>query len=167
MSQMFKKTSRAVIVGAALLVGSGIALSAYAQTAPGGLTAARQAVDVRKAVFTLIGNNCRVLAGVAKGDVAYDAADVQKRAQRIAFLSGFLDDAFPDASNVGEPDSKAKADIWSNHADFDKKLKDFQAHSASLVQVAATEKTASDGFKTAFGAVAQDCKGCHENYKIK
>ena len=82
-------------------------------------------------------------------------------------LSEFLDSAFPEASNLGEPDTKAKADIWTNKADFDKKLKDFQEHAAALAKVTATEKTASDAFKEAFGNLAKDCKGCHESYKAK
>lgn len=169
MGKTLKTAHRAMLVGAALLVGAGFALAANAQTAPaaGSVAAARQSVDVRKAVFTLIGSNCRVLADVLKGNVAYDAADVQKRAARIAFLAPLLGEAFPEASNLGEPDSKAKPDIWANRADFDKKLQDLQAHSAALVQVAAVETSNTDAYKTAFSALAQDCKGCHETYKVK
>jgi cytochrome c556 len=35
------------------------------------------------------------------------------------------------------------------------------------VKVAATETTATDAFKTAAGAVAKDCKSCHEGFKAK
>lgn len=127
----------------------------------------KQAIAVRKAAYTLIANSFKPLGDAAQGKAEYNPADIQKRANRIVVLSEFLDSAFPEASNLGEPDSKAKADIWTNKADFDKKLKDFQEHAAALAKVTATEKTASDAFKEAFGNLAKDCKGCHESYKAK
>ena len=82
-------------------------------------------------------------------------------------MSAIPDEAFPEVSNVGEPDTKAKADVWTNRPDFDKRLKDFQAHAAALVQVNATEKGATDAFKAAVVVLGEDCKGCHDTYKVK
>lgn len=128
---------------------------------------AKQAIAVRKAAFTLIGNSFKPLGDAAQGKAEYNQADIQKRANRVLVISEFLDNAFPEASNLGEPDTKTKADAWTDKAEFDKKLKDFQEHAATLAKVAATEKTASDAYKEAFGAVAKDCKGCHETFKVK
>ena len=164
--------------GAAVALSAGIILSANAQSAaPAPAPAARaggagpsptkQAIETRKAAYTLIGNYFRQLGAVAKGTAPYDEADATKRAVRIAFLSNLPGEAFPDVSNVGEPDTKAKADVWTNRADFDKRLKDFQAHAVALVQVNATEKGATDGFKAAVVALGEDCKGCHDTYKVK
>lgn len=135
--------------------------------APGGPSPAKQAIGVRKASFTLIGNSFKGIGDTLSGKAEYNAADIEKRAKRVAFLSEFLTDAFPEVSNVGEPDTKARVEIWTQKAEFDKKLKDFQEHAATLAKVASTEKTASDAFKAAAGAVAKDCKGCHEDFKIK
>ena len=155
---------------AVAFAGFAFGLTAVAQTVPAGgapgPSPARQAVDTRKAAFTLIGANFRPLGAVLKGG-AFDPADVEKRASRVAFLAGLLDEAFPAVSNLGEPDSKAKAEIWSNLPDFAKKLKDFQTHSAALAQVAATEKGATDVFKAAVATVGQDCKGCHDTYRTQ
>jgi len=134
---------------------------------PVGPSPAKQAIGVRKATYTLIGNNFKGIGDVLSGKAEYNAADIEKRAKRVAFLSEFLTDAFPDVSNVGEPDTKARVEIWTQKAEFDKKLKDFQEHAATLAKVAGTEKTASDAFKAAAGAVAKDCKGCHEDFKLK
>jgi cytochrome c556 len=178
---------RMMVVGGALILGAGFALSANSQTAPAaappadappatappaggaaaGPSAARKAIEVRQAVYTLIGNNFRPLGEVLKGNAQYDAAEAEKRIVRVAFLTGLLNEAFPDVSNIGEPDTKAKADIWTNRADFDKKLNDFQVHVTELVQVNAMEKGATDVFRAALGAVAQDCKGCHDSYRTK
>jgi len=183
MSRTLTRAGRMSAVGAVLIFGASFAFSAGAQTAPApegtppavapapaptpGPSPARQAIEARKAVFTLIGSNFRPLGNVVKGATPYDAADAQKRIARLAFLAELLNDAFPDVSNTGEPDTKTKAEAWTNRADFDKKLKEFQAHLATLGQVNATEKGATEAFKVAFTAVGQDCKGCHDTYKVK
>lgn len=128
---------------------------------------ARKAIEVRKAVFVLIANNFKPIGDTLQGKAQYDAAEIQKRAARVAFLADFVGDAFPEVSNTGLPDSKAKPEVWSDRAGFDKKVADFREHAAVLVKVSASEKTASDAFKTAAAAVGQDCKGCHEAYKVK
>jgi len=92
---------------------------------------------------------------------------IQKSIARLVFLSGLLDDAFPEVSNVGEPDTKAKPDIWTSSADFDKKTKDFQTHLIALQVLNDTDKEATEAFKTAATAIGQDCKACHDAYRAK
>jgi len=168
MSRVSTFFRRGALAGVALAALAGIAYSAGAQTAPAAApNAGRQAVETRQAILKLIGGSFRPFGDIVKGTGAYDAAEVQKRLTRLTVLADYLKEGFPDASNLGEPETKAKADIWSNRADFDKKLGDFQTHIAALVQVNATDKAATDGFKTAVAAVAQDCKGCHESYRAK
>jgi cytochrome c556 len=164
-SSMKKYKAIAAAIGSALLLGSGLA---YAQQAAApGPNSARQVIEVRKAVFTLIGNNFKPIGETLQGKVQYDAAAIQKRAARVVFLADFIGEAFPDVSNTGLPDTKAKPEIWSDRAGFEKKLGEFREHAAALAKVSLTEKTASDAFKTAAAAVGQDCKGCHEAYKVK
>ncbi len=144
--------------------------SAWTQGAPAPAAApspSRIAVENRRAAYQLIGNAFRYFGGVAKGTVAYDEAEASKRAARIAFLATIPGENFPEGSNVGEPDSKAKADVWSARADFDQKLKDFGSHAANLAEVNAKEKGATDAWKAAVASLAQDCKGCHDQYKVK
>jgi cytochrome c556 len=158
-------------IGTALALSASVIVSASAQNAPppgvGGPSPAKQAIENRKAIYTLIGNYFRYFGAVAKETIPYDEAEATKRAARIAFLSGLVDENFPEASNVGEPDSKAKADIWSNRSDFDKKFKEFQAHANALAEVNAKDKGATDAFKASVAALGQDCKGCHDSYKVK
>jgi len=158
-----------IALSAISLLGSGIALSVHAQTAPkeGDLKQARQAVEVRKAVFTLIGSNFQPLGNILKGTVPYDSGKVKVNVARLAVLSEFVNDIFPDYSNLGEPETKTKADAWTNKEDLLKRIADFQAHAQNLVKVSATEGDATDAFKAAVTAVGQDCKGCHDLYKAK
>lgn len=164
------KTLALLSARAALVFGVGLALSAAAQTPPAAPAAtppspASQAIAVRKAIYTLIGANFRPIGDALKGTATYDSAELVKRATRVAYFAGLVQEAFPDVSSNG--DTKAKPEIWTNRTDFDKKLRDFQTHAQALVQVAANEAPSSDAFKAAAGAVGQDCKGCHDNYRAK
>ena len=174
MSRKPTTTRYVAVASSALILAATFALSAAAQQSPPAAPAApaaappspgTQAINVRKAIFTLIGSNFKPVGEVLQGRATYESVDVPTSASRVAFLAGLLNDAFPDNSSTG--DTKAKPEVWSNRADFDKRVKDFQDHSATLVQVVAREKSGSDAFKAAAVAVGQDCKGCHENYRVK
>jgi cytochrome c556 len=162
------KQHRILAGGAALAGAILLTLPAVGQNAaPAAPSQARQAVETRKAVFHLIGANFRPLGAVLKGEKPYDAAEAEKRIARLVFLTELLDEAFPDFSNVGLPDSKTKADAWTSKDDFAKKTKEFKENSAALQKVNAAEKAQSEAFKSALSAVAQNCKGCHDTYKEK
>jgi len=172
MSRVFTLASSLKVMGAALLiVGSSSVFAAdepaKAAAAAPGPSPAKQAIAVRKAAFLLIGNNFKPIGEVLQGKAPYNQADVVKRAERVAFLSLLVDGTFPEDSNLGTPDTKAKAEVWEKKVEFDKLLKEFQVNAATLAQVAAKETTASDAFKKAAKAVAEGCKGCHDVYKEK
>jgi cytochrome c556 len=170
MTHVSKVAKSLKLLGATLLVTltSGLYVAdAAAQPAADVAAAAKQAVAVRKAAFTLIANNFKPIGEVLQGKAAYNQADIVKRAERVAFLSLLLDGTFPEASNLGEPTTKSKPEIWAKKADFDKQIKEFQVNAAALAEIAAKESTASDAFKTAAKAVAEGCKGCHDAYKAK
>jgi cytochrome c556 len=126
---------------------------------------ARQAIENRKAVFTLIGNNFRPIAEVLRGNSTYESVDVSKYSARVAFLANFLAEAFPEGSKSG--DTQAKPEVWSSRPDFDKRVKDFSDHVVVLSRVVAQGGGNGEAFKVAARAVAQDCKGCHDNYRNK
>ncbi|MDR3461663.1 MAG: cytochrome c [Beijerinckiaceae bacterium] len=167
-SQRFTRL-RAAVAALVLCLGAGGTLIAHAQNAPapGGVNAGRQAAEERKAVFKLIGSNFRSVGALLKDGAQYDAANATKRIERVNFLAGLLNETFSDASNLGEPDTKAKPDIWTHREDFDKKLKEFQDHLVTLVAVNDKEKGLTEPFKVALSAVAQDCKSCHDSYRVK
>ncbi|MGY3581689.1 cytochrome c556 [Bradyrhizobium sp. USDA 4341] len=157
-----KNKSRALIALVVLVLSS--SLVAKAQNAPG---AGRQTVEERKAVYKLIGANFRPFGALLKGEGQYDAADAKKRISREIFLSDLIPEVFSDASNLGEPDTKAKPEIWSDRAEFDKKLKKFQEDLVALQAANDKEQSLSEPFKTALTTVAQDCKTCHDTFRLK
>lgn len=178
MSFKWPTPSRAAAVGL-FIAGTALTLTVSAQTAPtagaaatppaatagGPPSASDQAITVRKAVYTLIGNNFGPIGGVLQGKTPFDGAEATKRAERVAFLASLSLDAYPDISKTGN--TRAKPEIWSNRADFDKKLKDFNDHSNALVQVLHKDSKDEEGFKAAAKLVAGDCKGCHEDFRTK
>ncbi len=127
----------------------------------------KDAVEQRRATFNLVGKTFKPFGGILKGEVEYNFIDVPVLAKRLVFLNEFLHGTFPEDSNVGEPQSKAKAEIWKDKEDFKKRLKDFRANTENLLAVAEREKSNTTAFKEAAQKVAQDCKGCHDNYKVK
>lgn len=164
-------TPRFAAAMAALIACTSFFHAAHAQTppasAPTAPPSAKQAIEVRKAVYTLIGANFRPIGDVLQGRAQYDAAEIQKRLARVAFLTELANEAFPEFSNTGLPDTRAKALIWSERAAFDQRLKEFQEHARALVQISAKEQGATEAFKKAAGALAQDCKECHDKYREK
>jgi len=160
------KARKSLIIGGIILASFGFVLNASSQS--NNLNAARQIIEERKAAYKLIGASFRPLGAILKGTTTYDAAVVDKAIARTAFLSGLLDESsFPESTNLGEPETKAKADIWTKRSEFDKRLKDFQAHIQKLQAVNEADKSGSDAFKTALNTVAQDCKGCHDDFRVK
>ncbi len=156
----------AASAGCALLLGASPAMSADAQNASGApAVPGKQAVDDRKALFTLIGASFRPIAEILRGNITYNSVDVGKYTTRVTLLATFLGDAFPEASQLG--DTRAKAEVWSNRADFDRRVTDFHDHALSLAQLAARFEGNTDAFKAAARTVAQDCKSCHDQYRNK
>ncbi len=167
MTMSFKKLGLVLLASASVNTFAADAPAAEKAAESPAAKQAKQAIEVRKAAFTLIGNSFRPIGEASQGKIDYNQADIQSRANRILVLTDFLDHSFPEASNLGEPSTKTKADAWTKKAEFDKELKKFKDDVASLVKVATTEKTATDAFKAAAGAVAKDCKSCHEGFKVK
>jgi cytochrome c556 len=168
------RTIRRLAAGCAAIVLAGAtAFSVDAQNGPSAgrraIEAGRRAAEARKAIYTLIEIYFAPLGNVVKGSTRYDEAEVQKRVVRVAFLTNILsfNETYPDVSNLGRPDTNAMPKVWANRQDFEEKLKDFQDHVTLLVQVNAAEKGATDAFKAAVNAVAQDCKGCHDSFRAE
>ena len=80
------------IAGCGLIVSAAIGLAAADDAPPPSpaAQAAKQAIQVRKAIFTLIGSSFRPLGEVLQGKAAYDAGEAQKQAARLAFLAPLL-----------------------------------------------------------------------------
>jgi cytochrome c556 len=163
-------TSCALVLGAILSSGAiaaeGPAGAAPAAGPPPGMPSpAERAIEYRKAVYTVLGGNFGPIGGVLQGRAPYDAKEIAKRAERVAFMAGLAAEAFPEISKTGN--TKAKPEIWTDKPGFDKAMKELGDSTAGLAALVKTDQTNSDAFKKAAGRVGQACKGCHDNYRAK
>ena len=167
MQMRYALSSCALVLGAVLASGAMAAEGAApAGGAMGGMPSpAQRAIEYRKAVMTIVGATYGPIGGVLAGRAPYNAADIGKRAERLAFMAGLAAEAFPEVSKDG--DTKTKPEAWTDKAGFDKAMQAFGDSSAALAMLVKTDPTNSDAFKAAAGKVGQSCKGCHDNYKAK
>jgi len=162
----------------ALILGATLALSAAAQNAPppggegGGMgggggraSPADQAIEYRKALFTVISRNWAPVGGILQGRAEFNAATVAKSAERVAVLAGMVGEAFPEVSKDGN--TKAKPEAWTDKAGFAKVVKDFEDSTTAFAALVKKDNTNSAAFKAAAAKVADSCKGCHDGYRAK
>ncbi len=126
--------------------------------------AAEDAIEAREGYMKMLAINMATLAGMAKGDIAYDAAAATTAGDNIEALSKYaLPDLFiPGTSPADGVDTEATAAVWENSADFGTKF-------AGLQEAAAGAGAAVGGGQDAIGPVLQKlggaCKACHDTYR--
>lgn len=138
----------------------GLLASAATAQAP---SRADQLVAYRKAMYTVMYNNFATVAGMATGRMPFDAQLAQSRAERVEYLSRMIPEGFPADSASGKP-TKAKPEIWTQRAEFDRLMSAWQKTATELV--AATRSGDLEKVKTAFKATSDACKACHDRYRI-
>jgi cytochrome c556 len=140
----------ALIAGA--LISSGALFSS-------GVHAAEDSLKVRKEGFEATKKSFGAIKKILEegGDLSGAAAS----AQSINAFAKQVPVLFPAGSDKGE--TKAKAAVWSNAADFGVKVQAFEAESAKLVQAVASGDKAA--VQKQFGAVGGTCKACHDTYR--
>jgi cytochrome c556 len=130
--------------------------------AVGGAAAAVIAADAfqdRHKAMETVGDAAKPLFDIARKSAPFDAAVVKSNATTIADNLKTASALFPAGSGGGE--SRAKPEIWTDAAGFEKAMKDGQAAAAALQGV--KDETA---FGPAVGALGASCKACHEKYRL-
>ncbi|MDO6617517.1 MULTISPECIES: cytochrome c [unclassified Shewanella] len=122
---------------------------------------ANDAIDYRKAGFSLIRYQFGDMAAMMKGKKEFELTVFQTRAANLAALAKIPHEGFIAGSDNG--DTEALAKIWSNKADFDTKMTEFQENAVKLDLAAQTGDKKQ--IKQAFGNTGKSCKGCHDMYK--
>jgi len=162
-----KKIQFITALSALTLLGVALAQTppAAPAAAPAGPTPAERAIEYRQAVYKIVAGNFGPLTQVAQGKSDFNAEAARKSASRLAQIAGFVGDAYPDISKEGK--TRALPAIWSNRAEFDKLVKDFNEHTKTLADVVENSSSAGTEFKAAVAAVGNDCKTCHEKFRSK
>jgi cytochrome c556 len=144
-----------LLIAAAL--GSLLALPAAAQ-----FQKPEDAVKYRKAGFTVMGTHFARIGAMAQGRTPFDGAAAAANADIVVTMSKLPFAGFVDGTG-GNEKGMPNAKVWSEKAKFEaagKKMQD------EVVKLAAAAKTNNlDQLKTAFGAAAATCKGCHDDFR--
>lgn len=119
------------------------------------------AIDYRKAAFTLMGNHMGRISAVVKGEKPFDKNEVAASASIIEKVSHLPWEAFGKGTEGG----RAKNEIWSEMDKF-KASADKNIKAISELDKAAKSGNL-DAIKKAFGEVGQSCKTCHDSYRNK
>ena len=141
----------------ALFCLAGFSISAHAQMKP------EDAIKLRQSAMKLIGYNFGSIGAMVNDKKPYNKDEAIRNATNVEHLSGHPWEFFVAGSDKGE--TKAKAEVFKEADKFKAAAEKMQAESAKLTQVAKTGDLAA--LKTQFGATAQACKNCHDNYREK
>jgi cytochrome c556 len=115
-------------------------------------------IAARKALMKANGG----LSKMVKGEASFDLDTAKKAFATFEDAAAKMPNLFPPDSKTGG-ETAAKPKIWEDTADF----------KARFVKLGNDAKTASasvkdlDSLKTTFPALAKNCGGCHELYRIK
>lgn len=139
--------TKSLIIG--LVMVGGIALAQSKATDPD--------VNARQTLMQKNGAAMGVLGGMAKGDTAFDAAAAE--AAKASLIADAAATAAAFQNNASDPESHAKAEVWTNWDDF---VADADAMGKAA---AAMDATTLDGVKAGLGAIGGTCKDCHSEYK--
>lgn len=118
----------------------------------------------RKANMKERGAVMRVLAPVAQGKEAFDAATVLDALEKMNASAQAAKDVeayYPAGTETG--DTKAAPAIWSDRAGFQKATDEFAAATQAAVDAAPQDLEA---FRAVFGPVGAGCGTCHEAYRL-
>lgn len=140
---------KGVVVAAVALVFAGLSVT----------TRASDPAHERHEAMEGVGSAMKGLAAMAKKEAPFDAAVVQKHAGTIADNLKAASTLFPAGSGGGE--SRAKPEIWTATADFDKTMKD--AREAALALQSVKDEAA---FGPALQALSTNCKSCHDRFRL-
>jgi len=129
-------------------------------------SAADDPIAVRKALMDGNAAAAGAAGAMIKGELDYSpvvakAAIAQFRATAMA-----VGDFFPEGSDKG--DTTAAPAIWENRPAFEEALSKFLADANAAMEASGKEGPADlDAFKAAVVPVLNNCRSCHEDFRIK
>jgi cytochrome c556 len=140
-----------------------LALSAGLSIALAGAWGVARAADnpahQRHEAMETVQESFKPLRAIAVKEAPFDAAVVKKNATTILEKLKEAHGLFPEGSGGGE--TRAKAEIWSDRAGFDKAMQEAQAAAAAMAAV--TDEAA---YMPAMKTLGGTCKGCHDKYRL-
>jgi len=119
-------------------------------------------IQTRQAIMSSVGAAAKASGEMAKGNIDFNSDVAALALATFAAASHSFRDYFPEGSETGH-DTEAKSTIWEDRAGF---IEINQAFAEDAAAAVAAEPADLDAFKAAFGSVAENCKACHEKYRV-
>lgn len=140
-----------------------LAVAAAGASAPAAaqFAKAEDAVEYRQGALFVMGQHFGRIGAMVNGKAPFDAKVAQENAEVVGNLAKLPWAAFGPGTEGG----KAKPAVWKESAKFKEGAEKFEAEAVKLV--AATKTGNLDQIKTAFGATANTCKACHDDFRSK
>ncbi|MEW6704935.1 MAG: cytochrome c [Pseudomonadota bacterium] len=138
------------------------ALAAAAGSASAHFQKPEDAVKYRQSAFAVMGAHFSRLGAMANGRVPFDAAAAQANADLVATMAKLPFTAFGEGTDKAG-NSKAKPEVWGQADKFKAAANKMGDEVTKLQAAARTGKL--DQIKAQFGATAQSCKACHDDFR--
>jgi cytochrome c556 len=133
-------------------------------TAAAQFKSADDAIEYRQGALAVMGHHFGHIGAMVNGKLPFDAKAAQADADLVQTLSRLPWPAFVEGSDKG--DTSAKPEVWSQPDKFRAAAARLQDATAKLA-AAAAKATKPDDLKAAFGAAAETCKSCHDDFRKK
>ncbi|MCB8836194.1 cytochrome c [Aurantimonas sp. VKM B-3413] len=120
-------------------------------------------IEQRQKLMKENGKSAKAAVQMIKGEAEYSpekAKEVFTSMHEVAMKFG---DYFPQDSKTGHKTEAAPA-IWDKPEEFKAALAKFQEDTAAAMDSAPADRQA---FQQVFGKVAQNCKSCHEDFRVE
>lgn len=118
-------------------------------------------IMTRKKLMDANGQAAGVAAGMAKGEIPFDPKVAQAAIQAWNSVAYSFGDYFPPGSDKG--DTKASPKIWQEMSEFQEYLADFRKDTDAALK---SKPQDLEAFKAILATVGQDCKDCHEDFRL-
>ncbi|MEQ8195181.1 MAG: cytochrome c [Rhodospirillales bacterium] len=129
--------------------------------APSAMADPNNEITYRRATMKALGGHMSALGTILSGRVQKGNASVMVHAQAIGNIGKLSHTLFPKGTDRGK--TRAKPDIWTKTADFQKALIAFKQASAKLAAVAG--KGNPNTTKAAYKVVGKACGSCHKPFR--
>ena len=121
------------------------------------------AIEYRQGALAVMGHHFGSIGAMVNGKTPFDARLAQANADLVLTLARLPWSAFVEGSDKG--DTNARPEVWSQPDKFKAAAQKLQDAAVKLAAAAKTGKP--DELKTAFGATAETCKSCHDDFRKK
>ena len=130
---------------------------------PAPAIAAEQIVEVRRAGMRLAAADIQLLRTAAEKGAALPP--MGRAARSLAEWGAVIPSLFPAGTGPGTGLTRAKAEIWTDRADFEQRARTFSEAAERLVAAAAANDMAAGGL--AWDATWESCNACHRLYRTE